>query len=134
MTHRAFYNTLYFRVICGIIIGITIGFLFPQTAQALKPLGDAFIKLIKMMIAPIIFCTVVVGIAKMGHMRDVGRVGIKALVYFEVMSTVALVIGLIVVNVLQPGRASTPIRRRSIPRRSPATLPPPTPTPPKSSC
>lgn len=103
MTHRAFYNTLYFRVICGIIIGITIGFLFPQTAQALKPLGDAFIKLIKMMIAPIIFCTVVVGIAKMGHMRDVGRVGIKALVYFEVMSTVALVIGLIVVNVLQPG-------------------------------
>jgi aerobic C4-dicarboxylate transport protein len=100
---RAFHNTLYFRVICGIVIGIAIGFIFPETAQALKPLGDAFIKLIKMMIAPIIFCTVVVGIAKMGHMRDVGRVGIKALIYFEVMSTVALVIGLVLVNVLQPG-------------------------------
>ena len=103
MRQRAFYNTLYLRVICGIVIGITIGFIFPETAQALKPLGDAFIKLIKMMIAPIIFCTVVVGIAKMGHMRDVGRVGIKALIYFEVMSTVALVIGLVLVNVLQPG-------------------------------
>ena len=103
MRQRAFHNTLYFRVICGILFGIAIGFIFPETAQALKPLGDAFIKLIKMMIAPIIFCTVVVGIAKMGHMRDVGRVGIKALIYFEVMSTVALVIGLVLVNVLQPG-------------------------------
>jgi aerobic C4-dicarboxylate transport protein len=100
---RPFYSTLYFRVICGIVIGVAIGFLFPETGQALKPLGDAFIKLIKMLIAPIIFCTVVVGIAKMGHMRDVGRVGIKALIYFEVMSTVALVIGLVVVNILQPG-------------------------------
>ena len=89
---HAFHSTLYFRVICGIVIGVAIGFLFPETAQKLKPLGDSFIKLIKMMIAPIIFCTVVVGIAKMGHMRDVGRVGIKALIYFEVMSTVALII------------------------------------------
>ena len=87
----------------GIGIGVAVGFLFPETAQKLKPLGDAFIKLIKMMIAPIIFCTVVVGIAKMGHMRDVGGVGIKALVYFEAMSTIALIIGLVVVNVLQPG-------------------------------
>jgi aerobic C4-dicarboxylate transport protein len=100
---HAFRRTLYFRVICGIAIGMAIGFLFPETAQSLKPLGDSFIKLIKMMIAPIIFCTVVVGIAKMGHMGDVGRVGIKALVYFEVMSTLALVIGLFVVNVLKPG-------------------------------
>ena len=100
---HGFYRTLYFRVICGIVIGVVLGFLFPATAQALKPLGDAFIKLIKMMIAPIIFCTVVVGIAKMGHMRDVGRVGIKALIYFEAMSTIALIIGLVVVNVLRPG-------------------------------
>ncbi|MFO1128212.1 MAG: dicarboxylate/amino acid:cation symporter [Rhodospirillales bacterium] len=102
-TQAAFHSTLYFRVICGIVIGVILGFTVPEFAQQLKPLGDAFIKLIKMMIAPIIFCTVVVGIAKMGHMKDVGRVGIKALVYFEVMSTVALVIGLIVVNVLRPG-------------------------------
>ncbi|MGA2735286.1 MAG: dicarboxylate/amino acid:cation symporter [Syntrophobacteraceae bacterium] len=100
---HAFYSTLYFRVICGIVLGVAIGFLFPGTGQALKPLGDSFIKLIKMMIAPIIFCTVVAGIAKMGHMRDVGRVGIKALIYFEAMSTIALIIGLVVVNVLRPG-------------------------------
>jgi aerobic C4-dicarboxylate transport protein len=100
---HAFHRTLYFRVLCGIVIGVAVGFLFPETAQSLQPLGDAFIKLIKMMIAPIIFCTVVVGIAKMGHMRDVGRVGIKALIYFEAMSTIALIIGLVVVNVLRPG-------------------------------
>jgi len=100
---HAFHRTLYFRVICGIVLGVAIGFLFPETAQALKPLGDSFIKLIKMMIAPIIFCTVVAGIAKMGHMRDVGRVGVKALIYFEAMSTIALIIGLVVVNVLRPG-------------------------------
>ncbi len=100
---HAFHRTLYFRVICGIVLGVAVGFLFPETAQALKPLGDSFIKLIKMMIAPIIFCTVVAGIAKMGHMRDVGRVGVKALIYFEAMSTIALIIGLVVVNVLRPG-------------------------------
>ena len=100
---HAFHRTLYFRVICGIVLGVALGFLFPETAQALKPLGDSFIKLIKMMIAPIIFCTVVAGIAKMGHMRDVGRVGVKALIYFEAMSTIALIIGLVVVNVLRPG-------------------------------
>src|SRR5215467_7186582 len=98
MDKRPFYKTLYFRVLCGIAIGLVIGIFFPETGKSLKPFGDAFIKLIKMMIAPIIFCTVVVGIAKMGHIKDVGRVGLKALVYFEVMSTIALVIGLIVVN------------------------------------
>jgi aerobic C4-dicarboxylate transport protein len=100
---HAFHRTLYFRVICGIVLGVAVGFLFPETAQALKLLGDSFIKLIKMMIAPIIFCTVVAGIAKMGHMRDVGRVGVKALIYFEAMSTIALITGLVVVNVLRPG-------------------------------
>src|SRR5512143_460066 len=99
MSKRPFYKTLYFRVICGILIGVVLGVVVPETATALKPLGDAFIKLIKMLIALIIFSTVVVGIAKMGHMKEVGRVGLKALVYFEAMTTIALVIGLVVVNV-----------------------------------
>jgi len=103
MEKRPFYKTLYFRVLCGIFLGIFIGIFFPQLGKSLNPVGEAFIKLIKMMIAPIIFCTVVVGIAKMGHMKDVGRVGLKALIYFEGMSTVALMIGLVVVNVLKPG-------------------------------
>src|SRR5215831_6168972 len=103
MDQRPFYKTLYFRVLCGIFIGILIGIFFPELGKSLNPVGEAFIKLIKMMIAPIIFCTVVVGIAKMGHMKDVGRVGLKALIYFEGMSTVALIIGLIVVNLLKPG-------------------------------
>jgi aerobic C4-dicarboxylate transport protein len=98
-----FYKTLYFRVICGILIGIALGIIFPEFAASLKPLGDAFIKLIKMLIALIIFCTVVVGIAKMGHMKEVGRVGLKALIYFEGMTTIALIIGLVVVNVFKPG-------------------------------
>src|SRR5437764_618319 len=75
----------------------------PDRAAAMKPLGDGFIKLVRMLIAPIIFTTVVVGIAHMGEMRDVGRIGLRALIYFEVVSTIALVIGLIVVTVLQPG-------------------------------
>lgn len=104
MDKRPFYKTLYFRVICGILIGIVLGVVVPDTAAALKPLGDAFIKLIKMIIAPIIFCTVVVGIAKMGHMKEVGRVGLKALVYFEVMTTIALFIGLVVRQRVQAGR------------------------------
>jgi aerobic C4-dicarboxylate transport protein len=100
---RSFYQTLYFRVICGILIGVILGVVVPEFAASLKPLGDAFIKLIKMMIALIIFCTVVVGIAKMGHMKEVGRVGLKALIYFEAMTTIALIIGLVVVNVFKPG-------------------------------
>ncbi len=94
---------LYFWVLLAILIGGTIGYVSPETGVALKPLGDGFIALIKMLIAPIIFCTVVLGIAGAGDMKKVGRVGGKALLYFEVVSTIALVIGLIVANVLKPG-------------------------------
>jgi aerobic C4-dicarboxylate transport protein len=97
------YTRLYFQVVTGIVLGVILGFLWPETGAAMRPLGDGFIKLIRMIIAPIIFLTVVVGIAKMGDMKEVGRIGIKALLYFEVISTLALVIGLVVVNVLQPG-------------------------------
>lgn len=97
------YQRLYFQVIVGILLGIFLGHFFPELAITLKPLGDAFIRLIKMMVAPIIFCTIVVGIAKMGDMREVGRVGLKSLIYFEVVSSIALIIGLIVVNIYQPG-------------------------------
>jgi aerobic C4-dicarboxylate transport protein len=101
--HKPLYAHLYFQVLVAIAIGVLCGILFPREATLLKPLGDGFIKLIKMMIAPIIFTTVVVGIAKMGDMKEVGRVGLKALIYFEVVSTVALVIGLVVINVVRPG-------------------------------
>ena len=94
---------LYVQVLIAITIGILLGHFYPETATTMKPLGDGFIKLIKMMIAPIIFCTVVTGIAGMQAMDKVGRVGIKALLYFEVVSTLALVIGLIVVHLIQPG-------------------------------
>ncbi|MES2047253.1 MAG: dicarboxylate/amino acid:cation symporter [Pseudomonadota bacterium] len=97
------YKSLYFQVISAIIIGVLLGYFNPETGAAMKPLGDAFIKLIKMMIAPIIFCTVVVGIAGMEDMKKVGKTGGMALLYFEVVSTLALIIGLIVVNVMQPG-------------------------------
>ncbi|MFN7928899.1 MAG: dicarboxylate/amino acid:cation symporter [Blastocatellia bacterium] len=100
---KPLYTHLYFQVLVAIAIGVVLGYFFPAFSTSLKPLGDAFIKLIKMMIAPIIFTTVVVGIAKIGDMKEVGRVGLKALIYFEVVSTVALAIGLIVVNVAQPG-------------------------------
>src|SRR5215510_8115250 len=96
-------SRLYIQVLIAIAIGVVLGFVSPGYAAAMKPLGDGFIKLVKMMIAPIVFTTVVVGIAHMGAMRDVGRIGFRALVYFEVVSTVALVIGLIVVSVLRPG-------------------------------
>ena len=94
---------LYFWVLLGILVGGTIGYVSPETGVKLKPLGDGFIALVKMLIAPIIFCTVVLGIAGAGSMKKVGRVGGKALLYFEVVSTVALVIGLIVANVIKPG-------------------------------
>ncbi|MDD2814852.1 MAG: dicarboxylate/amino acid:cation symporter [Thiotrichaceae bacterium] len=100
---KPLYQKLYVQVLLGIFLGVAVGYFYPKVGVDLKPLGDAFIKLIKMMIAPIIFTTVVVGIAHMGHMRDVGRVGLKALVYFEVVSTIALLIGLLVVNVTTPG-------------------------------
>jgi len=100
---KPWYRQLYFQVLTAIVIGVLVGFFFPSVGASLKPLGDAFVKLIKMMIAPIIFTTVVVGIAKVGDMKAVGRVGLKALIYFEVLTTVALAIGLLVANVIQPG-------------------------------
>lgn len=100
---RKIYHSLYFRVLVAIVIGIVLGYFSPDFAAKMQPLGDGFIKLIKMMIAPIIFTTVVVGIASMGDMKKVGRVGVKTLIYFEVLSTIALVIGLIVVKLYQPG-------------------------------
>jgi len=100
---KKFYQILYFQVLTAIIIGVLLGYFMPDTGAAMKPLGDGFIKLIKMVIAPIIFCTVVSGIASMEDMKKVGRVGAKALLYFEVLSTIALLIGLVVVSVVEPG-------------------------------
>jgi len=102
-TRQPLYKSLYFQVIVAIIIGILIGHFYPQAAVKLKPFGDGFIKLIKMVIAPIIFCTVVSGIAGMQSMKSVGKTGGYALLYFEIVSTLALIIGLVVVNVVQPG-------------------------------
>ena len=102
-TPRKFYRTLYFRVIVGILLGVVLGVVSPATAGKMEPLGIGFIKLIRMMIGPIIFFTVVVGIASIGDMRKLGRVGVKALLYFEVVTSVALAIGLVVVNLIQPG-------------------------------
>lgn len=90
-------------MILGIVLGVLLGVFYPHAAEAVKPLGDGFIKLIRMMIGPIIFFTVVVGIAGIGDMKKLGRVGIKALAYFEVLTTVALLIGLVVVKIVQPG-------------------------------
>jgi aerobic C4-dicarboxylate transport protein len=98
-----FFRNLYVQVIIAIIIGILLGRYYPSLAVELKPLGDGFIKLIKMMIAPIIFCTIVTGIASMQDTKKVGRVGIKAILYFEVVTTLALIIGLLVINILKPG-------------------------------
>ena len=98
-----FYKSLYAQVILAILLGIIIGFFYPEFATRLKPLGDGFIKLVKMMIAPVIFCTIVSGIAGMQDVKKVGRVGIKAIIYFEVITTLALIIGLIVINILKPG-------------------------------
>jgi aerobic C4-dicarboxylate transport protein len=100
---KIFHQHLYFKVLTAIVLGILLGHFYPDTAIDMKPLGDGFIKLIKMIIAPIIFCTVVSGIAGMQELDKVGRVGLKALLYFEVVSTLALIIGLIVVHVIQPG-------------------------------
>ncbi|MDD5277409.1 MAG: dicarboxylate/amino acid:cation symporter [Methylovulum sp.] len=94
---------LYFQVLAAIMLGVLVGHYFPEAGIAMKPFGDGFVKLIKMIIAPIIFCTVVTGIAGMQDMHKVGRVGIKALLYFEVVSTLALLIGLLVVHIIQPG-------------------------------
>ncbi|MET0204463.1 MAG: dicarboxylate/amino acid:cation symporter [Casimicrobiaceae bacterium] len=100
---KPLYKSLYFQVIVAIVIGILLGHFFPETGTAMKPLGDGFIKLIKMIIAPIIFCTVVVGIAGMEDMKKVGKTGGYALLYFEIVSTIALIVGLVIVNIVQPG-------------------------------
>ena len=97
------FKSLYFQVLVAIGIGVLLGHYYPELGAQMKPLGDGFVKLIKMIIAPVIFCTVVTGIAGMESMKAVGRTGAVALLYFEIVSTIALIIGLVVVNVVQPG-------------------------------
>lgn len=101
--NKQLYKSLYFQVVVAIILGVSLGFLSPQTGAAMKPLGDGFIKLVKMIIAPLIFCTVVLGIAGAEDLKKVGKTGGYALLYFEIVSTLALVVGLVVVNLLRPG-------------------------------
>jgi aerobic C4-dicarboxylate transport protein len=101
--HLPIHKRLYVQVLIGIVAGVLLGWLRPDWGVAMKPLGDGFIMLIRMVIAPIVFGTVVVGIAKMGDMKEVGRIGAKTLIYFEIVSTLALVIGLLVVSGANPG-------------------------------
>ena len=103
MEKKPFYKVLYVQVLFAIFCGVMLGIYLPTDAVAMKPLGDGFIKLIKMIIAPVIFCTVVSGIAGMQDVKKIGRVGGKALIYFEIVSTFALIIGLAVANFMQPG-------------------------------
>jgi aerobic C4-dicarboxylate transport protein len=105
--HKPFYTHLYAQVLTAIVFGVLLGYFYPQLGEQMKPLGDGFVRLIKMLIAPIIFCTVVHGIASMEDLKKVGRVGLKALIYFEVVTTLALIVGLVVVNVMQPGVGMT---------------------------
>jgi aerobic C4-dicarboxylate transport protein len=100
---RRFMSGLYPQVLLAIVVGVAIGHFWPEAGASLKPLGDGFIKLVKMVIAPIIFCTIVVGIASLDDLKKVGRVGVKALLYFEAITTLALVIGLLAVNAIRPG-------------------------------
>jgi len=96
-------KSLYFQVVVAIIVGVIIGHFFPSVGESLKPLGDAFIKLVKMIISPLIFCTVVLGIAGMQNTKKVGKVGLTAIIYFEVMTSIALLLGMFIVNLIQPG-------------------------------
>ncbi|HMF92910.1 MAG TPA: cation:dicarboxylase symporter family transporter, partial [Vicinamibacterales bacterium] len=100
---RRFFRSLYGQVLVATIIGVVVGAVWPTAGMAMKPLGDAFIKLVRMIVAPIIFCTVVVGIAGAGEVKTVGKAGIVALVYFEIVTTAALIIGLVIVNLARPG-------------------------------
>jgi len=100
---KPFYAQLYVQVLVAITVGILLGHFYPSVGESMKPLGDAFIKLIKMIIAPIVFCVVVLGIAQAGDLKKVGRVGIKAVLYFEVVTGFALLIGVILAYALQPG-------------------------------
>jgi aerobic C4-dicarboxylate transport protein len=104
MTRKPLYRSLYVQVLTAIVIGVLLGHFYPDSGAAMKPLGDGFIKLIKMIIAPIIFCTVVVGIAGMEDMKKVGKTGGLALLYFEIVSSIALVVGLVIVNLVKPGQ------------------------------
>jgi aerobic C4-dicarboxylate transport protein len=101
---KAFYKHLYVQVIIATVIGIMMGYYYPSAGAAMKPFADNFLKLIKMLVAPLIFCTVVHGIASMKDMKQLGRVGFKTLIYFEIITTIALVLGLIIVNLLEPGK------------------------------
>jgi aerobic C4-dicarboxylate transport protein len=124
-------NSLYLQVLTGIALGVALGAFYPSLAEQMKPFGDGFIKLIRMMIAPIIFLTVVVGIASIGDMGKLGRMGLKALLYFEVLTTAALVIGLVVVKAIQPGAGmnvnpaaldASAIRQYTTPNKAPHTV------------
>src|SRR6185295_19969760 len=95
---RPFYQDLSFQVLAGMALGVAVGHFFPDIGGRLQPLGDAFIRLIQMVVGPIIFCSVVLGIAGAGDMKKVGRVAIIALIYFEVVTSIALVIGLVTIN------------------------------------
>ena len=103
MPRAPLYRSLYAQVLAGIALGILLGVLAPETGAAMRPLGDGFIKLIRMLIGPIVFTTIVVGLAQVGEMKEVGRIGLRAAIYFETISNVALVIGMVVVNVTKPG-------------------------------
>src|SRR6185437_9829369 len=114
---RPWYSILYVQVLIAIAIGIVLGAFYPKTGAAMKPLGDGFIALIKMMIAPIIFCTIVHGIGSMRDLGRVGRIGFKALLYFEVISTVALALGMLVAHLVQPGvgfEMATPANAKAV--------------------
>lgn len=100
---KPFYKDLFFQIIVSIVAGILVGYLWPDVGKALQPVGDGFIKLIKMIIAPLVFGVVVVGIARVGSIKTVGKIGIKTLVYFEVMTTFALIIGMVTANLINPG-------------------------------
>jgi aerobic C4-dicarboxylate transport protein len=100
---KPWYVQLWFQVLVAMVVGIALGHLYPDLGAKMQPLGDAFIKAIRVLIAPIIFCTVVHGISSMANMAKVGRVALKALIYFEVLTTIALIIGLVAVNIFQPG-------------------------------
>src|SRR5258708_12319578 len=100
--HRPFFKSLYFQVLTAIVLGVLLGHFYPDIGEQMKPLGDAFIKTIKMIIAPIIFCTVVHGIASMQDMKKVGRVGLKALLHFQPLPTIPLIAGPLLHNRLPP--------------------------------
>src|SRR5258706_12705448 len=98
-----FLKSIFGQVVLALVIGVALGVLYPSFATTLKPLGDSFIKLIKVLIAPIVFCVVVHGIASAGSLKKVGRVGVKAIVYFEVVTTIALMLGIALAYIFQPG-------------------------------